>query len=181
MQNIKNRSQNIKPLLKTLDSVPGRGEVLNTNLKCPTIIIDYAHTPDGLCGALTALKDHFSGQIWCIFGCGGNRDIEKRILMGQIAHQNSDLVIVTDDNPRDELPSKIREDILQGCPNAIEIGDRNSAIKFAVSKLQDNDLLLIAGKGHESTQTIGMESLPFDDYTVSKEAIKNIKKIGITS
>ena len=98
--------------------------------------------------------------------------------MGQIAYQNSDLVIVTDDNPRDELPSKIREDILQGCPNAIEIGDRNSAIKFAVSKLQDNDLLLIAGKGHESAQTIGMESLPFDDYTVSKEAIKNNKKLG---
>ena len=88
-------------------------------------------------------------------------------------------VIVTDDNPREELPSKIRQQILLGCPNATEIADRNSAIKFAISKLQDNDLLLIAGKGHESTQTIGTESLPFDDYTVSKEALKNIKKNGI--
>jgi UDP-N-acetylmuramoyl-L-alanyl-D-glutamate--2,6-diaminopimelate ligase len=156
-------------------------EIVSDNENKSLVIIDYAHTPQALLTVLSSLKHFTKGKIITLFGCGGNRDIEKRTLMGQIAYQNSDLVIVTDDNPRDELPSKIREDILQGCPNAIEIGDRNSAIKFAVSKLQDNDLLLIAGKGHESTQTIGMESLPFDDYTVSKEAIKNIKKIGITS
>lgn len=159
----------------------GRMEIVSDNENKSLVIIDYAHTPQALLTVLSSLKHFAKGKIITLFGCGGNRDIKKRTLMGQIAYQNSDLVIVTDDNPRDELPSKIREDILQGCPNAIEIGDRNSAIKFAVSKLQDNDLLLIAGKGHESTQTIGMESLPFDDYTVSKEAIKNIKKIGITS
>jgi UDP-N-acetylmuramoyl-L-alanyl-D-glutamate--2,6-diaminopimelate ligase len=167
--------------LSYLKPARGRMEIVSDSENKSLVIIDYAHTPQALLSVLLSLRHYAKGKIITLFGCGGNRDIEKRTLMGQIAHQNSDLVIVTDDNPRDELPSKIREDILQGCPNAFEIGDRNSAIKFAVSKLQDNDLLLIAGKGHESTQTIGIESLPFDDYTVSKEAIKNIKKIGITS
>ena len=96
--------------------------------------------------------------------------------MGELAKEFSDLVIVTDDNPRSESPSNIRKDILKGCPNAKEIPDRNKAINYAISKLQKNDFLLIAGKGHETSQTIGMETLPFDDYTVAKETIKNIEK-----
>jgi UDP-N-acetylmuramoyl-L-alanyl-D-glutamate--2,6-diaminopimelate ligase len=96
--------------------------------------------------------------------------------MGKIASEHSDEVIVTDDNPRTEQPSIIRKEILIGCPNAIEIADRNNAIKYAISKLKKDDLLLIAGKGHESFQTIGTESLPFDDFTVAKEAIKNLNK-----
>ena len=99
--------------------------------------------------------------------------------MGEIANKYSDLVIVTDDNPRSEVPSNIRMDILNGCPNAKEIPNRNKAIKYAVSKLQKNDLLLIAGKGHETFQAAGIETLPFDDYTVAKEAIKNIEKFGV--
>ena len=164
--------------LSYLKPARGRMEIVSDSENKSLVIIDYAHTPEALSSVLSSLKHDAKGKIITLFGCGGNRDIDKRELMGQIAQKNSDLVIVTDDNPREELPSKIRQEILQGCPNAIEIADRNSAIKFAVSKLQDNDLLLIAGKGHETTQTIGTESLPFDDYTVSKEAIKNIKQNG---
>ena len=162
--------------LSYLKPARGRMEIVSDSENKSLVIIDYAHTPEALSSVLSSLRHDAKGKIITLFGSGGDRDIEKRPLMGKIAHNNSDLVIVTDDNPRQELPSKIREEILQGCPNAIEIPDRNNAIKFAVSKLQDNDLLLIAGKGHESTQTIGTESLPFDDYTVSKEAIKSIKK-----
>ena len=97
--------------------------------------------------------------------------------MGELASKLSDLVIITDDNPRSEAPSNIRKDILQGCPDAKEIPDRNKAINFAISKLNKNDFLVIAGKGHETSQTIGMETLPFDDYTVAKESIKNFQKI----
>ncbi|MDC0093176.1 UDP-N-acetylmuramoyl-L-alanyl-D-glutamate--2,6-diaminopimelate ligase [Alphaproteobacteria bacterium] len=165
--------------LSYLKPARGRMEIVSDNESKSLVIIDYAHTPEALYSVLSSLKHDAKGKIITLFGCGGNRDIEKRKLMGKVAHDNSELVIITDDNPREELPSKIRKEILQGCPDAIEIADRNSAIKFAVSKLRDNDLLLIAGKGHESTQTIGSESLPFDDYTVSKEAIKNIKKNGL--
>ena len=99
--------------------------------------------------------------------------------MGELADKYSDLVIVTDDNPRDEAPSNIRKEILDGCPSATEIPNRNKAIKYAVSKLKKNDLLLIAGKGHETFQAIGTETLPFDDYTVAKEAIKSVEKSGV--
>ena len=100
--------------------------------------------------------------------------------MGKLAKDFSDLVIVTDDNPRTESPVNIRKDILEGCPNAEEVADRNKAINYAISKLQKNDFLLIAGKGHETSQTIGTETLPFDDYTVAKETIKNIEKVRET-
>jgi UDP-N-acetylmuramoyl-L-alanyl-D-glutamate--2,6-diaminopimelate ligase len=163
--------------LSYLKPARGRMEIISNSNNKSLVIIDYAHTPDALSTVLSSLKHDAKGKIITLFGCGGNRDIGKRALMGEIAYNNSDLVIVTDDNPREELPSKIRQEILKGCPNAIEIANRNTAIKFAISKLQDNDLLLIAGKGHESIQTIGTESLPFDDYTVSKEAIKNIEKM----
>ena len=96
--------------------------------------------------------------------------------MGEIANKFSDLIIITDDNPRSESPSSIRKDILEGCPEAEEVSDRNKAINYAISKLQENDFLLIAGKGHETFQTIGVETLPFDDYTVAKESIKNFEK-----
>lgn len=98
--------------------------------------------------------------------------------MGNIAQQQSNQVIVTDDNPRNELSSDIRKEILLGCPNAIEIPDRNNAIKYAISELKKNDLLLIAGKGHESFQVIGNQSLPFNDYNVVKETIKNLINHG---
>ena len=158
----------------------GRMEVLSNTKNNALVIIDYAHTPSALTFALKSIEEIAGRErIITLFGCGGDRDKEKRKIMGEIANKYSDLVIVTDDNPRSEVPSNIRMDILNGCPNAKEIPNRNKAIKYAVSKLQKNDLLLIAGKGHKTFQAIGIETLPFDDYTVAKEAIKNIEKSGV--
>ena len=154
----------------------GRMELISAAHNNSMIIIDYAHTPEALRYVLNSIKEIAKEKIITVFGCGGDRDTEKRKSMGEIAKEFSDLVIVTDDNPRTESPSNIRKDILQGCPNAEEIPDRNKAINYAISKLDKNDFLLIAGKGHENYQTIGMETLPFDDYTVAKETIKNIEK-----
>ena len=154
----------------------GRMEIIRTEKYNKSVIIDYAHSPGALKSVLLSIKEMIStnGKVITLFGCGGDRDKEKRKPMGMIAHEYSDLVIITDDNPRTENPASIRSDILIGCPTATEIPDRNKAIKFAVSMLKDNDFLLIAGKGHETLQTIGTETLPFDDYAVAKEAIKNI-------
>lgn len=156
----------------------GRMELISATHNNSMIIIDYAHTPEALRHVLNSIKEIAKEKIITVFGCGGDRDTEKRKSMGEIANKFSDLVIVTDDNPRSESPSNIRKNILEGCPNAKEIPDRNKAINFAISKLQKNDFLLIAGKGHETSQTIGMETLPFDDYTVVKETIKNVEKLG---
>ena len=151
-------------------------EMISATHNNSMIIIDYAHTPEALRHVLSSIKEIAKEKLITVFGCGGDRDTEKRKSMGEIAKEFSDLVIVTDDNPRTESPSNIRKDILQGCPNAEEIPDRNKAINYAISKLHKNDFLLIAGKGHETSQTIGIETLPFDDYTVAKETIKNIEK-----
>ena len=154
----------------------GRMELISATYNNSMIIIDYAHTPEALRYVLNSIKKIAKQKIITLFGCGGDRDKEKRKSMGEIAKEFSSLVIVTDDNPRSESPSNIRKDILEGCPNAEEIPNRNKAINYAISKLQKNDFLLIAGKGHETSQTVGMETLPFDDYTVAKETIKNIEK-----
>ncbi len=154
----------------------GRMEMIPASHNNSMIIIDYAHTPEALDYVLKSIREIAKGKIITLFGCGGERDKEKRKTMGEIARKFSDIVIVTDDNPRSESPSIIRKDILEGCPNAEEVPNRNKAINNAISKLQDNDFLLIAGKGHESFQTIGMETLPFDDYTVARETVKNILK-----
>ncbi len=158
----------------------GRMEILSETKNNALVIIDYAHTPAALTSALKSVQDIIGRKkIITLFGCGGDRDKNKRKIMGEIANEYSDIVIVTDDNPRNESASNIRSEILSGCPNATEIPNRDKAIKYAVSKLQKNDLLLIAGKGHETFQAVGIETLPFDDYTVAKEAIKNIEKSGI--
>ena len=160
--------------LSYLQPAPGRMQIVSGHPNGALIIIDYAHSPDALFSVLNSLKDNVKGQLITLFGCGGDRDKDKRKIMGQVAINHSDLVIVTDDNPRTENPSNIRKEILEGCPNAIEIANRDDAIKHAISNLKRNDLLLIAGKGHETFQNIGTESLPFDDYTVTKESIKNL-------
>ena len=154
----------------------GRMEMISVTHNNSIIVIDYAHTPEALGYLLNSIREIAKGKIITLFGCGGDRDKEKRKIMGEIANKFSDLVIVTDDNPRSESPSSIRKDILEGCPEAEEVSDRNKAINYAISKLQENDFLLIAGKGHETFQTIGMETLPFDDFTVAKESIKNFGK-----
>lgn len=148
-----------------LPTVPGRMQVFGGQ-KQPTVIVDYAHTPDALQQALTALREHCKGKLWCVFGCGGDRDRGKRALMAQVAERFSDQVIVTEDNPRTENSQQIIADIVQGllCPWAAEIiADRHDAIAYAVQHAQTEDMILIAGKGHEPYQIIGTEKLPFSD------------------
>lgn len=151
--------------LSSLKGVRGRLErvgVMNSGL----IVIDYAHKPDALKAALEALRPFAEGRLICVFGCGGDRDKEKRGLMGALAHQLADIVIVTDDNPRSEDPAFIRKSILVTSPGALEIGDRAAAIEHALSMLQKGDVLLIAGKGHETGQIIGDKIIPFSDHDV---------------
>jgi UDP-N-acetylmuramoyl-L-alanyl-D-glutamate--2,6-diaminopimelate ligase len=125
--------------------------------------VDYAHTPDALAAALKSIRPSLKGRLIVLFGCGGDRDKEKRPQMGKIAADLADISIITDDNPRFETPETIRKEILESCPNGIEIGDREKAISTALLDLKDNDVLLIAGKGHEEGQSIEGKIIPFND------------------
>ncbi len=133
------------------------------------VYVDYAHTPDGLRAAIEALRPHTAGRLITLFGAGGDRDAGKRPLMGQVASDLSDVVIVTDDNPRGEDPAAIRAAILAGTPGAQEIGGRRDAIARAIAQAQPGDIVLLAGKGHEQGQIIGDRVLPFDDVAVARE------------
>jgi UDP-N-acetylmuramoyl-L-alanyl-D-glutamate--2,6-diaminopimelate ligase len=135
------------------------------------VFVDYAHTPDGLDVLLRAARPHAPGRIILVFGCGGDRDKTKRPLMGAIAAKYGDVVIVTDDNPRTEDAATIRKEVISGCPNAVEIGDRGQAIAKAVSLLEKGDCLLIAGKGHETGQLVMGEVLPFSDQDSAAAAL----------
>jgi UDP-N-acetylmuramoyl-L-alanyl-D-glutamate--2,6-diaminopimelate ligase len=136
------------------------------------IFVDYAHKPDALAKALEALRPYASGRLVVVFGAGGDRDRGKRPLMGAIAAAQADRVIVTDDNPRSEDPAAIRAAILAAAPGAVEIGDRREAIRRAVADLRRGDVLLIAGKGHESGQIIGDRVLPFTDHEAVAAALE---------
>jgi UDP-N-acetylmuramoyl-L-alanyl-D-glutamate--2,6-diaminopimelate ligase len=130
------------------------------------VVIDYAHKPDALAAALKALRPFAPGKLVCVFGCGGDRDTAKRPAMGQIAAALADTVIVTDDNPRSEDARAIRAAILAGAPSAREIGDRAEAILAGSRLLGAGDLLLVAGKGHETGQIVGDTVIPFSDHEV---------------
>ena len=121
---------------------------------------------------MNAVRPHTTGEVHVVFGCGGNRDAEKRGLMGAIAQKLADHIIVTDDNPRNEDPATIRAAILDSAPKAIEIGDRRQAIAHALAHLKPEDSLIIAGKGHESGQLANGTTTPFDDRTVTREEIQ---------
>jgi UDP-N-acetylmuramoyl-L-alanyl-D-glutamate--2,6-diaminopimelate ligase len=137
------------------------------------VIVDFAHTPDGLEQALLALRDHIVGRIWVVFGCGGDRDKQKRALMGAIAEDLADEVILTSDNPRSENPQAIISDIAAGCKNAAyQIVDRQEAIAFAIEQAQAGDCILIAGKGHETYQLIQNTALPFCDVTIANALLQ---------
>jgi len=156
-----------------LKPVSGRMEIVgNSDI---TTVVDYAHTPDGLCSALSALRDHFDGAIWCVFGCGGNRDKGKRPMMGEIAEQYADHIILTDDNPRNEAGEEITQHILSGMSEPAEclvIRDRASAIEAAVSQAAPGDVVLVAGKGHETYQeSHGVRSL-FSDKNQLRIALQ---------
>ncbi len=150
-----------------LQTVPGRMQVLGGG-KLPLVVVDYAHTPDALLQVLLALREHAHGALWCIFGCGGDRDKGKRPIMGQIAERYSDHLIITDDNPRTEHAGEIVNDIMNGllCPWAVEIEhDRGAAIAHAINCASPGDVVLVAGKGHEEYQIIGQEKIPFSDVS----------------
>ncbi|CUH63861.1 UDP-N-acetylmuramoyl-L-alanyl-D-glutamate--2, 6-diaminopimelate ligase [Thalassovita gelatinovora] len=157
--------------LPHLGTVRGRMQLAATRANGATVFVDYAHTPDAVKTALKALRPHVIGRLVAVIGAGGDRDRTKRPLMGQAAADNADLVIVTDDNPRSEDPAAIRTDVLMGCPDAIEVGDRAEAILRGVDALGPGDALLIAGKGHESGQIIGENTYPFDDVEQASVAV----------
>jgi UDP-N-acetylmuramoyl-L-alanyl-D-glutamate--2,6-diaminopimelate ligase len=133
--------------------------------------VDYAHTPDGLETVLTALRPHARGRLIVVFGAGGDRDKGKRPIMGEIASRLADVAIVTDDNPRSEPPAAIRAAILAAAPGALEIGDRREAIRRAAAMLGEGDVLVVAGKGHESGQEIAGVRHPFDDVRETAAAL----------
>jgi UDP-N-acetylmuramoyl-L-alanyl-D-glutamate--2,6-diaminopimelate ligase len=161
--------------LAHLKGAPGRLEKVAYAKSGAAIYVDYAHTPDALETVLTAIRPHVTGKLHVVFGCGGDRDKGKRPLMGKAASAFADAVIVTDDNPRSEDPAAIRKEALAGAPGTREIGDRAQAIREAVAALGAGDALVIAGKGHESGQTIGNTTRPFSDR---EEAIKSALASG---
>jgi UDP-N-acetylmuramoyl-L-alanyl-D-glutamate--2,6-diaminopimelate ligase len=154
--------------LGRIGTVAGRMERFGGEGK-PLVVVDFAHTPDALSHVLQALREHTRRRLWCIFGCGGERDREKRPKMGQIAEALADSVVITDDNPRREEPFNIIEDIIRGTenPDAIYINrDRAQAIAHAIGLSREGDVILVAGKGHETTQQIGERTLPYSDRDV---------------
>lgn len=155
-----------------LKPVRGRMEHVGQSRTGGHVFVDYAHTPDGLDVLLRAARPHAPGRIIAVFGCGGDRDADKRPKMGAIAARHADVVIVTDDNPRGEDPAAIRAQILQGAPNASEIDDRAQAIREAVSMLKAGDALMIAGKGHETGQIVKGVTHPFSDQDVARAALE---------
>ncbi len=166
-------------LAPRLSAVPGRMQRVPGEALQPAVVVDYAHTPDALDKALAALRplaDGRGGQLWCVFGCGGNRDATKRPLMGAIAHRGADRVVLTSDNPRDEKPSLILAQILAGVPGCDErevevIEDRRAAIERAVGQAAAADVVLVAGKGHEDYQETAGVRRPFSDMAVAAAAL----------
>jgi UDP-N-acetylmuramoyl-L-alanyl-D-glutamate--2,6-diaminopimelate ligase len=169
---------NLTTIVETLPhfpGVPGRMERVQISPSQEiSVIVDYAHTPDSLENLLKAARPFIAGKMICVFGCGGDRDRTKRPLMGKIAAQLADVVVVTSDNPRTEDPQKILNDILEGIPSSVKpivIGDRATAIRTAIGNAQPGDGVLIAGKGHEDYQILGTEKIHFDDREQAREAL----------
>jgi UDP-N-acetylmuramoyl-L-alanyl-D-glutamate--2,6-diaminopimelate ligase len=162
----------------TLTGVRGRLELVALHPSGAAIYVDYSHKPEGLEAVLGALRPHTENSLLVVFGCGGDRDKGKRPEMGRIAVARADLAIVTDDNPRSEDPAAIRSEILHAAPGALEIGDRASAIADAIGRLERGDVLLVAGKGHETGQTVGATVIPFSDHDAVTAALKQEAKCG---
>lgn len=165
------KAEEVFDSLPHLGTVRGRMELAATRENGAAVFVDYAHTPDAVATALQAMRPHVMGRLIAVIGAGGDRDTGKRHLMGAAAAAHSDVVFVTDDNPRSEDPASIRAMVMAGCPDATEVGDRAEAILRAVDALQPGDALLIAGKGHETGQIIGDDVLPFDDVEHASVAV----------
>ncbi|WP_137931932.1 UDP-N-acetylmuramoyl-L-alanyl-D-glutamate--2,6-diaminopimelate ligase [Mesorhizobium comanense] len=157
--------------LEKLKGAPGRLDLVGTTAAGAPVYVDYAHKPDALENVLASVRPFTTGRVMVVFGCGGDRDRGKRPIMGEIATRLADVVIVTDDNPRSEVPETIRAAIMAAAPGAIEIGDRRKAIHEAVGMLHAGDTLIVAGKGHEEGQTIGGETLHFSDHEEVRAAL----------
>lgn len=157
--------------LPKLTGVRGRMELAGRRADGGAVYVDYAHTPASLATALDALRPHTVGRLICVFGAGGDRDAGKRPMMGEAVAERADVAIVTDDNPRSEDPARIRAAIMATCPEATEIGDRAEAILAGVDALNGDDVLLLAGKGHETGQVVAGDILPFDDVEQARAAI----------
>lgn len=157
-------SDQIASVLGQLAPAPGRMERIGAGGNGPTVVVDYSHTPDSLEKALQSLREHTDGELWCVFGCGGDRDVGKRPMMGAVAYRLADRVIVTDDNPRSESAANIAADIVAGMKSTpLIIHDRAQAISHAIENAQASDVVLVAGKGHESTQQINDDFFPMSD------------------
>jgi UDP-N-acetylmuramoyl-L-alanyl-D-glutamate--2,6-diaminopimelate ligase len=165
--------------LSSLGGVPGRFEVVSQPGDDIAVVIDYAHTDDALKNLLETARPLAPRRVITVFGCGGDRDRTKRPLMGAVASRLSDVVVITSDNPRTEDPSRIIDEIKRGVPaserdqkRAFTIVDRREAIQFAIGTAAPGDLVLLAGKGHEKSQTIGTRELPFDETAIAREALE---------
>jgi UDP-N-acetylmuramoyl-L-alanyl-D-glutamate--2,6-diaminopimelate ligase len=158
--------------LEKLKGASGRLELVGTAPNGAPAYVDYAHKPDALENVLSSVRPFTTGRVIVVFGCGGDRDRGKRPIMGEIATRLADVTIVTDDNPRSEVPEEIRAAIMEAAPGAIEIGDRREAIRKAVSMLRAGDTLIVAGKGHEEGQTIGTQTFPFSDHEEVRRALR---------
>lgn len=170
------------PLQEALERV-SRLQPISGRMECyggggrPWVVIDYAHTPAGLQAALAAMREHFSGRIWCVFGCGGDRDRGKRPLMGALARGNADRVIITNDNPRTEDPQRIIAEIQAGAgadSRVSVIPDRGEAVIHSIRAAAPEDAILIAGKGHEEYQLVGANRLPYSDRETVKQALEEL-------
>jgi UDP-N-acetylmuramoyl-L-alanyl-D-glutamate--2,6-diaminopimelate ligase len=165
--------------LAKLAAVPGRFELVSGSADDIKVVIDYAHTDDALKNLLETARPLAQRRVITVFGCGGDRDRTKRPLMGAVAARLSDVVVMTSDNPRTEDPARIIEEIKRGVPPASDRGastfaivDRKEAISFAISRAEPGDLVLLAGKGHEKSQVIGSNELPFDEAAIAREALE---------
>ncbi len=164
----------VMPAISKLQGVIGRMQHVGTRPNGAAVYVDFAHTPDALASVLTALRPHTTSHLHVVFGCGGDRYPGKRPEMGKVAAEYADNVIVTDDNPRSEDAADIRQQTLCGCPGAIEIGDRETAIFEAIKNLGEGDLLVVAGKGHEQGQIVGNKVIPFDDGHVVRKFLQEL-------
>ena len=164
-------TQNVLDALPNLRGVRGRLELIARLPERGAVYVDYAHTPDALTRMIQSLRPHCAGKLILVFGAGGDRDAGKRPLMGAVAQALADVAIITDDNPRSENPAAIRAAIKIACPKGVQIGDRRQAIAAALQMVSDDDLVVVAGKGHEPGQIVGNVTLPFDDATVIRELL----------
>ena len=167
--------EKIQDTYKEIPTIPGRFESINSGQSF-SVLVDYAHTQDALSKSIVASKAFTRGEVIVVFGCGGDRDKGKRKEMGRIAIENADFTVITSDNPRTEDPEKIINGIIKGAPSAGSyktITDRREAIAYAIHRAKKNDLVLIAGKGHEDYQVLGMTKVHFDDREVAREFLRN--------